>query len=84
MSLKRQIRRRSESAACPRPDRTTWNYQFTRRLTLRAILDFRTTCADPALTTLESRRNSNGDLLLVYLVNDSRELFVKASYLSRF
>jgi hypothetical protein len=96
--------------------RTTWNYQFTKRLTLRAIIDFRSTRADDELTTLETRRNVNGDLLLAYLVNpwtaiyagynsnhatddalrgtsegasgelvnDSRELFVKASYLYRF
>ena len=56
--------------------RSQWNYQFTRRLTLRAILQYDTTHADPTRTRLETTKNFNGDLLLTYLVNPWTALFV--------
>jgi hypothetical protein len=96
--------------------RSTLNYQFDIRWSLRVILDYRTIRSDARLTTVDSGRNFNADLLLTYLinpwtaiyagynsnhatdeellgttvgadgdwVNDSQEIFLKASYLFRF
>src|SRR5205814_7064848 len=105
--------------------RSKWNWQFSRQLSLRLILQYTATLANPALTSLESTKQFNGDFLITYLVhpgtaiyvgynsdlqnlnvvpatpgttvipgyvtntargyiNDSRQLFVKVSYLFRF
>jgi hypothetical protein len=50
--------------------------QFTRRLSLRVILQNERTSADPALTTVPQRRNWNGDVLLTYLVNPWTAFYV--------
>ena len=49
--------------------RTRLSYQFTRRLTLRAIAQYEDTDVDPARTSLTPVENLSGDLLLTYLVN---------------
>ena len=98
--------------------RSKWNWQFNRKLSLRLILQYTATLANPALTSLESTKQFNGDFLITYLVhpgtalyvgynsdlqnlaldpvagtitrtrngyiNDSRQFFVKVSYLFRF
>ena len=99
--------------------RSRWSWQFNRRLSLRAILQFERTDAVESLTRLTDRDRFNGDVLVTYLINpwtaiylgynsnyrnidivgdpddpqivptendlfqDSRQLFVKASYLFR-
>ena len=55
--------------------RSRVSYQFSRRLTLRAILQYETTRADPSRTSLETTRNFNGDFLMTYLVNPWTALF---------
>ena len=98
--------------------RSKWNWQFNRQLSLRLILQYTVTLATPALTSLESTKQFNGDFLITYLlhpgtalyvgynsdlqnlaldpvagtivrtrngyINDSRQFFVKVSYLFRF
>ncbi len=98
--------------------RSKWNWQFNRQLSLRLILQYTATLANPALTSLETSKQFNGDFLITYLlhpgtaiyvgynsdlqnllldsaagtvtgartgyINDSRQFFVKASYLFRF
>jgi hypothetical protein len=87
--------------------RTKVNWQVTRELAVRAIVQYDRLSTDPALTTLTGARRLNGDLLVSYVVNpwtafyagyngnaraplfdrlqrDSRQLFVKVSYLHRF
>jgi hypothetical protein len=49
--------------------RTRWNWQFSRELSARAILQYEHTTADPLLTSLAPRRNLNADLLVTYRVN---------------
>jgi hypothetical protein len=102
--------------------RSKWNWQFNRELSLRLILQYTATLANPALTSLETTKQFNADFLVTYLVhpgtaiyvgynsdlqnldpsltldpatgsilrtrddyiNDSRQFFVKVSYLFRF
>jgi len=56
--------------------RSQWYYQFTRRLTLRLILQYDITEVDPARSSLEETKNFNADLLLTYLVNPWTALYV--------
>jgi hypothetical protein len=49
--------------------RTRWNWQFTRELSVRAILQYEHTTTDPLLTSLETRENLNADFLVTYRVN---------------
>ena len=56
--------------------RTRWNWQFSRELSLRTILQYNATRANPALTSLERVRSLNADLLLAYQVNPWTALYV--------
>jgi len=49
--------------------RTRWNWQFTRELSVRAILHYERRTTDPALTSLDTRENLNADFLIAYRVN---------------
>jgi len=102
--------------------RSKWNWQFNQQLSLRVILQYTATLANPALTSLQTTKQFNTDFLITYLVhpgtaiyvgynsdlqnydpslavdpvtlnilrtrdgyiNDSRQFFVKVSYLFRF
>jgi len=100
--------------------RSKWNWQFTRELSARVILQYTGVLSNPLLSSLSPTKNFNADFLLTYLVhpgtaiyvgynsnlqnldrrliptptgllttrndfmNDSRQFFVKASYLFRF
>jgi hypothetical protein len=102
--------------------RSKWNWQFNQQLSLRLILQYTATLANPALTSLQTTKQLNTDFLITYLVhpgtaiyvgynsdlqnydpslavdpttlniqrtrngyiNDSRQFFVKVSYLFRF
>jgi uncharacterized protein DUF5916/cellulose/xylan binding protein with CBM9 domain len=52
------------------------NYQFTRQLSLRVIVQYEATIVNPELTSLEDRRNLNGDVLVTYMVNPWTALYV--------
>lgn len=102
--------------------RSKWNYQFTRALSARVILQYTSVLSNPAISSLSPTKNVNTDFLITYLIhpgtaiyvgynsdlgnlnrglavdpvtdailttrrgyiNDSRQFFVKASYLFRF
>ncbi len=100
--------------------RSKWNWQFTRNLSARVILQYTEVLSNPLLSSLSPTKNFNTDFLVTYLVhpgtaiyvgynsnlqnldrgliptptgllttptgyiNDSRQFFVKASYLFRF
>jgi hypothetical protein len=49
--------------------RTRWNWQFSRALSARVILQYERTTADSLLTSLEPRENLNADLVVTYRVN---------------
>jgi outer membrane receptor protein involved in Fe transport len=57
--------------------RTRWNWQFTTELSLRMILRYDWTRANPQLSSLEEKtENFNADLLVTYLVNPWTALYV--------
>jgi hypothetical protein len=56
--------------------RTKATYQFTRALSLRAILDYSGLTPTAALVALERDRRLTGDLLFTYLVNPGTALYV--------
>jgi len=102
--------------------RSKWNYQFTRELSARVILQYDAVLSNPSISSLSPTKNFNADFLITYLIhpgtaiyvgynsdlenlnrnlavdpvtgfilttphgyiNDSRQFFVKASYLFRF
>ena len=52
------------------------NYQFTRTLSARAIVQYDDLAAAPAMTSLPARRNLNLDLLFTYLRTPGSALYV--------
>ena len=96
--------------------RSKWNYQFTKSLSLRFIMQYNTLLGNPNYTSLATNKGLNTDVLVTWLlhpgtavyvgyntnmanpdptymglnpapnrfINDSRGLFIKASYLFRF
>jgi hypothetical protein len=56
--------------------RSKWNYQFTRELSLRVILQYDATLTNPELTSLQTRKNFNADFLLTYLLHPGTALFI--------
>jgi hypothetical protein len=54
--------------------RSRWNYQMTRELSLRTIVQYTATASDPRYSLLESRKNLNADVLLAYLVSPGTAL----------
>ncbi len=56
--------------------RTRFNYQFTRPLSLRAILDYNSILPNPSLVALERAKRFTGDVLLTCLVNPGTALYV--------
>ncbi len=55
--------------------RSTWNYQFTKEMSVRFISQYDNTEAGPA-TSLPTRENLNFDLLLRYVLNPWSAFFV--------
>jgi hypothetical protein len=55
--------------------RTSWNYQFTREISLRAIVQYENTKAGPA-TRLKDGENLNFDLLLRYVINPLSAFYI--------
>jgi len=56
--------------------RTRANYQFTRALSLRAILDYESVGPNQALVSLEPEKRLGVDLLATYLVNPWTAVYV--------
>jgi hypothetical protein len=49
--------------------RSTWLWQFNRKLCLRVIPQYSTVLANPAYTSLVTTKNFNADFLVTYLLN---------------
>jgi len=60
--------------------RSRWNWQLTRRLSLRFIFDYEASLVNNALTSLGTEKRFNIDFLLTYLVNPWNALFVGVNY----
>jgi hypothetical protein len=56
--------------------RTRLNYQFTRELSARVILDFESLSPNQELVDLEHERRFNTDILFTYLVNPWTAIYV--------
>ncbi|MDQ6698831.1 MAG: hypothetical protein M3Z36_01440, partial [Acidobacteriota bacterium] len=56
--------------------RSRANYQFTRALSLRAILDYNAVLPNIALVDLERSKRITGDVLLTYLLHPGTALYV--------
>jgi hypothetical protein len=52
------------------------NYQFTRELSVRAILDYEAVLPNPALVDLEREKRFAADVLVTYMLNPSTALYV--------
>jgi hypothetical protein len=56
--------------------RSKWNYQFTKEFSLRLIGQYTTTLSNPGLTTLQSTKQFNGDVLFTYLLHPGTAIYV--------
>lgn len=56
--------------------RTRANYQFTRELSLRAIVDYSTLSANTGLVDLNDERDLTADVLVTYLLNPGTAVYV--------
>ncbi len=56
--------------------RSKVNYQFSKQLSLRAILDYNATLPNEQLTIFPREKRLNGDVLLTYLVNPGTALYI--------
>lgn len=62
--------------------RTKLNYQFTRALSLRAILDYNAVLENAALVSVEREKRVTYDVLLTYLIHPGTAVYV--GYTDRF
>jgi hypothetical protein len=56
--------------------RSRWTWQFTRELSARVIVQYNALLANSSLTSLETRKNVNTDLLFAYQLNAWTALYV--------
>jgi hypothetical protein len=55
--------------------RSKWNYQFTKEFSLRMIGQYTTTISNPALTTLQTTKQFNGDVLFTYMLTPGTAIY---------
>ncbi|HYW99596.1 MAG TPA: DUF5916 domain-containing protein [Candidatus Elarobacter sp.] len=56
--------------------RSKWNYQFTREFSLRFIGQYAAVLANQNLTSLQTTKNFNADLLFTYLLHPGTAVYV--------
>jgi predicted porin len=56
--------------------RSKWNYQFTREFSLRFIAQYSAVLANPQLTSLQTTKSFNADVLLTYLLHPGTAVYV--------
>jgi hypothetical protein len=56
--------------------RSKWNYQFTRELSARVILQYTSVLSNPAISALSPTKNFNADFLMTYLVHPGTAIYV--------
>ncbi len=56
--------------------RTKWNWQFTRELAVRTIVQYSSLLSNPAISTLRPTKNVNFDFLVSYLLNPGTAVYV--------
>jgi hypothetical protein len=55
--------------------RSKWNYQFTKEFSLRMIGQYTTTISNPLLTTLQTTKQFNGDVLFTYMLTPGTAIY---------
>jgi hypothetical protein len=56
--------------------RSKWNYQFTRELSARVILQYVSVLSNPLVSSLSPTKNFNADFLITYLVHPGTAIYV--------
>ncbi len=56
--------------------RSKWNYQFTRELSARVILQYTSVLSNPLISSLSPTKNFNADFLITYLVHPGTAIYV--------
>jgi len=56
--------------------RSKWNYQFTRELSARVILQYDSVLSNPAISSLSPTKNFNADFLITYLIHPGTAIYV--------
>jgi hypothetical protein len=56
--------------------RSQWNYQFTKELSLRAIIQYNGLLANPTYSSLQTTKNLSSDFLITYLVHPGTAVYV--------
>jgi hypothetical protein len=56
--------------------RSKWNYQFTKKLSLRFIGQYNAVLSNPSFTSIYQQKDFNADFLVTYLVHPSTALYV--------
>jgi len=56
--------------------RSKWNYQFSREVSLRVILQYNSVLANPGFSGFQTAKNFNADFLLTYLLYPGTALYV--------
>ena len=56
--------------------RSKWNYQFTRALSARLILQYNSVLSNPAISSLPHTKNFNTDFLITYLIHPGTAIYV--------
>ena len=56
--------------------RTKWNWQITRELSVRMIVQYTATLSNTAFTSLPTTKQLNGDFLVTYLIHPGTAVYV--------
>jgi hypothetical protein len=56
--------------------RSKWNWQFTRELSARVILQYAAVLSNPLISSLSPTKNFNADFLITYLVHPGTAIYV--------
>jgi hypothetical protein len=56
--------------------RSKWNYQFTRNLSARLILQYNAVLSNTAISSLSPTKNFNTDFLITYLIHPGTAIYV--------
>jgi len=56
--------------------RSKWNYQFTKNLSARLILEYNAVLSNPEISTLPRTKNFNTDFLITYLIHPGTAIYV--------
>ena len=56
--------------------RSKWNYQFTRELSARVILQYSAVLSNPLISSLSPTKDFNADFLITYLLHPGTAIYV--------